>query len=305
MNKWLVFLLLATTIPVFAYDQSSSYNDRSYGSDYQTWRGEDQKLEEMLKELEQLIDKAERARAADPKFLRDLRDLGGRYGNAWKKRIVFDDFSDANFNSNPAWQVASGSFWVEPGRGLRSIVDPNEPQQESSKDDDEDIAKLLLEALLEKHQGQDSAGSSQQDRSTARIKLPATVSNAFRLITTVSINRQGGRFSLNMYSESGREHHAYRLHYLPGNAVSLSLVRVDGRARTNIGEYNKALDMGDSRDHELTWSRDRAGNIQIAIDGKVLIQARDTAYLADFDGVVFVNAGNDMTMRSIEINGTE
>jgi hypothetical protein len=307
MNKWLVSLLLATT-PVFAYDQASSYGDRSYGSgsDYQPWRGEDQQLEEMLKELEQLIDKAERARAADPTFLRDLRSLSGRYGNVWKKRIVFDDFSDGNFNRDPAWEVASGSFWVEPGRGLRSSVDPNTSQQQSSNDEDEDIAKLLLEALLEKQGGQSSNGSGQQNRSTARIKLPVTITNAFRIRTSVSINKQGGRFSLNLlYSDRGRERHAYRLHYLPGEAVPLVLVRIDGRRRTNVGEYKKALDIGDGRDHQLTWTRDRAGNFQVSIDDNILIKAKDTSFLPNFSGVMLVNNGNDMTMRSIEIEGTE
>ncbi|WP_419799980.1 hypothetical protein [Terasakiella sp.] len=81
-------------------------------------------LKNMIQELNNLVKEAEQARAADPRFLQDLKNLTNRYGQTTVPRVTLqDDFADGNFTESPVWQVVSGKYWIEKGYGLRSFVD--------------------------------------------------------------------------------------------------------------------------------------------------------------------------------------
>ena len=82
-------------------------------------------MPDLIRSLRSLIDEAERSKAADPTFLDDLRELADTYDNAWPVRVVYDDFRDGDFTSNPPWTVSAGIWRVDSkGRfgGLRSTV---------------------------------------------------------------------------------------------------------------------------------------------------------------------------------------
>ncbi|MEE9544102.1 MAG: hypothetical protein V3V55_00710, partial [Rhodospirillales bacterium] len=51
-----------------------------------------ERLREFIDRLKALIDSAEQSRAADPLFLRDLRNLARGYDRPWRKLLLSDDF---------------------------------------------------------------------------------------------------------------------------------------------------------------------------------------------------------------------
>ena len=76
---------------------------QSQTSKYQTWENPDQtaspasddpRVQALLDELAALVDEADRARAADPRFLEDLRELIRGYDWPWRLEILDEDFSD-------------------------------------------------------------------------------------------------------------------------------------------------------------------------------------------------------------------
>ncbi len=71
-------------------------------------------MSELLKNLRTLIDKAERDKAANPLFLKDLRTLADQYGPVvgWPVKLLYDDFQDGQYTSNPAWSVMAGQWQV-------------------------------------------------------------------------------------------------------------------------------------------------------------------------------------------------
>ncbi len=73
--------------------------------------------QELVDKLLTMIEEAEKSRAADPRFLRDLRDLAGRFDAPWRKTLFSDDFRDGDFTAGPAWTVTAGRFWIEKGYG--------------------------------------------------------------------------------------------------------------------------------------------------------------------------------------------
>ncbi len=83
----------------------------------------------LVQEITELIEAAERARAADPKFLEQLRQVLEEYQGPKLVQLMHDDFSDGNFTRNPRWRQAEGEFTVDRGRGLRSVARQPVPSQ--------------------------------------------------------------------------------------------------------------------------------------------------------------------------------
>ena len=82
----------------------------------------------MIERLDGLIDEAERSRAADLGFLRDLRGLAGEYRRMPRTLLLSDDFADGDYTRDPRWTVTAGRYWVEQGWGLRSAIKPGQTQ---------------------------------------------------------------------------------------------------------------------------------------------------------------------------------
>ena len=76
---------------------------------YSTWAdpsgttGGDDSLPAFIEKLNKLIDEAEKAKAADPVFLRDLRNLARGAVTPWNTVLLDDSFTDGNFTANPVW----------------------------------------------------------------------------------------------------------------------------------------------------------------------------------------------------------
>jgi hypothetical protein len=118
---------------------------------YAPWQAQVQTgtMPELVKNLRALIDKAERDKAANPLFLKDLRTLADQYGGpvaGWPVKLLYDDFQDGQYTSNPAWTVTAGQWQVAnvgSSPALFSQVQlPNANGQNSNK-----AADVLLSVL--------------------------------------------------------------------------------------------------------------------------------------------------------------
>ena len=260
---------------------------QAFAQTYNQWQppttAQDPELTKLLSQLETLVDDAEQSRAADPEFLNDLNDLLAAYGNPWGTRLLFDDFSDGNYTSNPRWTVASGVYKIVNGLGLQSKV--------GRKGDN--AAAAIIGALL----GQPGTAGG-----ASAIYTPVKISNAFRLELNFSSGSNFGRWDLGPYQGSPTGV-SYRLAYFPSASPGLQLLRVTNQGSAVIASYNSVLPLEDNRQHTLVWTRDRSGQMYIAIDGKQLIAVKDTSFKDAFDGFAMINSGGTFNVKSIAING--
>ena len=90
---------------------------------YGTWQSDQDQVQTLAEELLRQVDEAARARAADPRFLDDLRALADKYVNPWPHLLVQEDFANRDFTANPAWTVASGQFDMDWQGGLYSKLE--------------------------------------------------------------------------------------------------------------------------------------------------------------------------------------
>ncbi len=257
--------------------------------------------QELVDELLTMIEEAEKSRAADPRFLRDLRDLAGRFNAPWRKKLFSDDFIDGDFTAGPAWTVTAGRFWVEKGYGLRSAVTPQAPAQQK-KVSNEDRAIALLGSLLNRAAGGGQQPASAPDQ-TAEIRLPKKITNAFSLGFELSSWQAQGRLELGVYQGRGKS--GYRLAYSPGATPSLELLRVTGRGTSVIEASRVPVALEDKKTHLIDWSRSADGTMAVTVDGKERLRARDNGFRGPFDGFLMVNRGGDFILRRVSALGVK
>ena len=305
---------------------------------YSEWRGdaaegaEEGAAQTLVRALEALIDEAERARAADPRFLQDLRDAIAAH--APRAALIRDDFSDGDFTHAPRWTVAHGDFTVDPRLGLRTVVpmagagadaageseggltgigksalDAGKSVLDAGKDvvgGVLDAGKGVVGGLLGKGEGEEDA-AREEDAATpapepAEIYLSETVGAAFVLEIALVAHAaaEGARFEIDLFQGATRGA-GYRLTYLPGGDPALALGRFGRRGVTALGEHDGAAALDDGHARVLGLTRDAEGAMAVSVDGAVLIRAESRTPAGPFDGIALVNGGGDYAIREIAV----
>ena len=305
--------LLATVLisaPFAASAQDSRYQSWSPPGGTSTQAGATS-ADNLLKDLKTLVDDAEKARAADRMFLRDLRDLMARYQRPWTQRLMFDDFVDGDITRNPTWTTVSGEFWVEQGYGLRSKGVAGAPASAapSGKISKEELAISILGAVL--------SGANKNKTNTAPAATPAgeakpavlstraRISNTFALTSSFSSWKGEGSFAYAVTQGAGGA--GYRLVYNPkqtARGASLELVRVTSRGEGTIDSASITT-LEDQKNHSLEWTRAKDGQMIVSLDGKKVLNARDASFRDPFDAVAIINAGADVIVKSVEVLGVK
>ncbi|NVK18743.1 MAG: hypothetical protein HWE30_08615 [Methylocystaceae bacterium] len=276
---------------------------------YSTWSDPNQPQVEssskMVEELRALVTEAEKARAADPKFLQDLKDLAARYDGSVQSLIFRDEFLDGDYTNNPTWQVTSGKYWVESGYGLRSFVEAVSTTQTSEQRKLSKEEKIIggIVGLLG---GQVQIQQPQQQASATTV-TPATIytaqkiNNAFILKINVSSWAAKGHFEVGPYQGS-KLNTGYKLVYSAGESPALQLLRNYTSSSSVIASV-ASLKLEDQKYHDLEWVRNKAGQMTVSVDGKVLIQTSDNGFRDDFAGLMMKNAGGDYIIKSVSVSG--
>jgi len=305
----IVFLSLALALPA----SSAAAQQR-----YQQWGNPDQgaaaqsaqsgRLQEFTDRLNKLVDEAEKSRAADPRFLRDLRDLARGFDRPWRRQILSDDFLDGDYTANPGWSVTAGRYWVEKGWGLRTAIEPGQavaPPGDKSGDrrsQRKDAAIALLGAVLNQATGNKRGGGSAPAaaQAVAAIQVPATITNAFAIEMELSSWKPQGRFEIGPYQGTAADN-GYRLAYRPGGGFVLSRVSARG---ASIIDSTTATPLEDKKPHRVEWTRAASGVMTVTLDGKKILEATDRGIGQPFAGVTMVNRGGDYIVKRITVSGT-
>jgi hypothetical protein len=270
--------------------------------------------QDMVEQLRALIEEAERANAADPRFLADLKALAGAFDQTAPMEILHDDFRDGDYTAGVAWTVTSGRWWVEEAVGLRSLVAAQAPAQapaaeSKQRQSGEDIAKAVIGNLIGQMAGQQQQQQQQQggrpaaaaDTVPAEIEVARVIPNAFSARLEITSREKAGELRAGVYQGSMRGGWGYAIGYTPGAATGLRLMRLSRGAPTVIASHDGGLDLEDGRLHVIEWARTLAGEITVAVDGQPLIAVTDTGLRDAFDGFALANLGGDYALRDLSI----
>jgi len=291
-------------------------------SGYSQWNNPDAnsggggKLQDFLDRLNSLVDKAEKARAADPNFLRDLRDLAGSFDRPWRVRLFDDDFMDNNYTDNPTWTVVSGKFWVERGWGLRSSLGGGGAAESTSQGSgklsgEEKAAQIfgqILGQVLNKNRPGSQTTEPAQGSGTARnavIISRTAISNAFALETEVSSWTKKGPVHITMYQGEfrGPQTPGYRLTYTPGGRFEL--LRVSRRGARTVEAATGPYPLEDKKIHRIAWQRHMDGRMTVSVDDKAVLETSDRGFRDPFSGIALINTGGDYIVKRVTIMGAQ
>lgn len=263
--------------------------------------------ERMVRQLNDMIDQAERDRAADPKFLNDLRAVLKGQDTSFRTTVLSDDFMDGNHTEDPTWTVIAGRWWVERGWGLRSAlkteaeVEDSSEQPPTNKLTGEEVLGAVLGTIL-KGSGQVQQKVEADAAGTNVIVHDVRIANAFQASLDVTSWVKGGRFEVAMYQGDDRKS-GYVLAYEPEGAIEM--LRVSSRGTSVIERAPGPFSLEDEEQHGLVWTRDASGGMTVSLDGAAVFQVSDRGFRDPFDGIRLSGRGADVIVKSIRIDAAD
>jgi hypothetical protein len=292
-----------------SFAQSSSYSSSWQNPDGKQAPAGDSQVQGLVDELNKLIDTATSAGAAHPNFLRDLRDLAQRFDWPWRKRVLFDDFSDGNVTAGPAWTVGGAPVTVDRFDGVRFRVSMEAPQaatQTQKSSEPEDVAVQILGQLLK--QRSSSSETKQQAPAPKRheesiLATSAATANQFALqADIVFANAVNGYIEMGVIQ--GTNGLGYRVGIRPAaRDAAVEILRVSSRGSGVVDSARVAAatwaTQQAAQPKSVLFTRDDTGNMNVSIDGTVVLTANDRAFRDGFDGFIVRNGGGDYVVKSI------
>ncbi len=263
---------------------------------YKPWSGATgQQMKSLITDLKAKIAAAEKAEAASPDFLDDLKATVSKYeamqnsgttsGTAAGTQIFNDNFSDMNYTANPAWKVSAGTWGVDQGGVNYGLVSKVRPQKVNLNN--------VLGALLNNQQGT-------AQNQYASIYTAAKIPNAFALKVTLTSKDKQGALNLGVYQGASGST-LYRMVYQPGATPGIAIQKVTSSGATTLGSSSGGANLEDGKPHTLIFSRDASGNMKVTVDGTSAATAKDTSITGDMAGLLFINSGGAYYIREVNV----
>jgi len=297
MRILVIITLSVLLLPNALSAQSSRY---STWSDPSASGAANPALDNMIEQLNQLIDDAEKAKAADPTFLRDLRNLANGQREPSQKVLVDDTFADGDYTNNPAWQVVSGEYFIESGWGLRNklISTTQQTSSSSSGNSGEDLAKVLLGQILKRATNTPSQPTAPAEN---LITLSTPISNAFNVEIEMSSWVADSHFELGVF-QGQQAQIGYRLLYVSGKGIQLH--RVGNSGSSVVATSLDPITLEDKGSHVIAWSRGSDGSMRVSLDDTEIITTSDRGFSDPFDGLRISDKGGDFIIKHVKVSGS-
>ena len=291
-RAYLSYLFPITTFIVMAVSVSLAQDGRNAASDGRTL--------ELVDQLKDIIQRAETAHSTDRRLVQELREIVRRYDWPWRVSLLYDDFRDGDYASEPRWIAKRGEFWVTQG-GLRSRFETPTASRKVADTSTVDLLEGIFRGITGRR-----AEAQVEPPADAEIHTDLHVTNAFAVRLDIAARgyfQEGGRLEFGP-DRGDQQEGGYRLGYEAGQRPSVTLLRVAPGRSSIIESYRATEDLDDGRMHQIEWRRVPDGEMIVFLDGKEIIRTLDRADHDDFDGFTIANKGGDYTIRQIAIFGT-
>ena len=298
-HSLLVFcFVFCTTLNVQAQEENK----------YGQWQSSDDRLENMINDLDLIIDEGTKARAAHPGFLQDLNSIIDRYRIPDKLVLFSDDFADNNFSENPVWIVGQGTFDIDSYGSLHSSISVSRPaadEQTEEADSDEDRnLRILLGVLNElRKNGEKEEEPEKKREAKAVISSAAAIANSFNMEFSFRSDSDWGSTSIGVTKDEDPQsgyHLVYRAS--PADDRPMQLIKYRYGKPYIIDEvHENSPDLDDGADHQVRFIRAANGDMIVSVDNREVMRTADLSYRDDFSGVMIINNGGSYSYDNIEI----
>lgn len=299
--------LLAICLSAWALAISGAAADNRYG----TWEGGGGDTQELVNRLRALTDEAANARAADRRFLEDLRDLIDAYDKPWTATLISDDFRDGDYTRDPAWTLASGDYQVDRRRGLVSEVTAGTSAGDNGRGDGQgergdpgaELAMALLDSLLEgARQGQREeapAARGAAPDASATLYRDERIPDAFSLTLHLEALSRDGEYVVEIYRDRPGDD-GYALIFRPDDPRPFELVRTSRGRTATVEAATTDVPPGTFR---LRLTRKAGGAMALEAGGETLFEVRDRTWSEGFAGIALTNRDGRFAVTQVTLLG--
>lgn len=261
--------------------------------------------QKVVDELRALAAKARKERSADPWLLQAMDDLVQRNYWPWRHVVIDEKFSDGDFSKNPAWETATGKFWVDRSLGLRSKAVVTAAAPASKEKDKQKFRDALREAVLAEMAGQKPGNTpAATTTSVAEIYLPARITNSFALDASFSQHQtplDPGVIEFGLF-EGTRRDRGYVLAIVTGEENYAELQRITAKGVAIIDQEVLVNAPATGALQNLIWRREPSGAMTVSLDGKTLIQTQDRGLNAAFRSFGIANRVGDFAVKQVALS---
>lgn len=269
-----------------------------------------EEVQGLVDQLREITEKSRNNRSADRWLQRALEDLVAQYDWPWREDVLYEDFSDGDFDNAPQWQLISGRFWVDPTLGLRSRVrspqpEPaaaDKPQATESQNVGTAILGALLQEALRPEKKPKAAPQKEQQDVPAEIRLPIQIPGTFAFRTELSSHNppaEPGMIQFGFY-EGAEAAWGYLITLHTGEQPLIELAKLSNGRHLLIDEITIA-DLNDGQPHELEWRKNDYGETELRLDQQTLLRGRDRDFDRGFGYLGVLNQGGDFGIHSVQL----
>jgi len=297
------------------YNQYDDADDR-YGEwrpEYSTDSGGPHS--ELIDDLRLLIRQAEQQRAADPVFIKDLRDTLNRYqrstsgssdqyNDAYRRRnrtIIYDDFRDGDFSRSPAWQVASGDFRVDRS-GLRSVVNTQIQSRQKKSQQVNDVGDLLFNVLINELD-KNKKPENRKKQPPAILVNDISISNAFRISLKTTVLRDKSLLEWGVYQNEQRTD-GYRIRLFLDSTPLFQLIKITRSGVAVLVQKRLPAVNLLNKEHTLVLTRNNFGEMQLILNDTPVMRTVDSVFAQGFNGFLLKNHGGEYRIREVQLDAS-
>tara|TARA_B100000686_G_C16659487_1_gene900082 strand:+ start:212 stop:856 length:645 start_codon:yes stop_codon:yes gene_type:complete len=214
--------------------------------------------------------------------------------------MLATDFRNASSPANAGLLLDVGSFYIDRYDGL--VSQPEDLNYDDGDMNGEELAFAILGALLEEDSGSKSGGKNIGAGGgswLAQGHISREFTNAFAVDLVIRGENADQPFVLGAYRDQ-LDSPGYRLVFEPGRGGEIAILLCTGNDNLElVASAWTSVDLADGRPHTIGWTRDWYGDMEVYVDGELMITVGDT-YMNDwFEGVLIQSHGGNWAVDSL------
>jgi hypothetical protein len=215
---------------------------------------------------------------------------------SWPTQVLSTDFRTAGNIHNAGTLLDAGNFYIDRYVGL--VSQPANLNNDDGDLNSEELALAILGALLEETTNNNSSSNSGSGV-LAQGHITAYTTNAFAMDIVISAENATQPFVIALF-ETNLDTPGYRIAFEPGRGGEVAIVLCTGNNNLRmVANAWTNVDLADGNPHYIQSTRDWYGDMELYIDGELMIWANDT-YMNDwFEGVIVQSHGGDWALESL------